>query len=205
MITNKPALNKKKKKNKSVHYSFFVILLMAIVLISYYFIANRESKPVEVEKVSRVQEVLLRDLSSNYPPSPKEVIVYYSELNQVMLSDTYTEEEQTALFQRIRELFDDELVANMTEEEYFSNMKEEVLKKKADNITISRFKTSVSTDVVYFTEAGYECAGLYGFYTLRSGTEYFTSKQVFILRKDSNSHWKIFGWKLDDELDENEG
>jgi flagellar basal body-associated protein FliL len=119
MITNKPALNKKKKKNKSVNYSFFVILLMAIVLISYYFIANRESKPVEVEKVSRVQEVLLRDLSSNYPPSPKEVIVYYSELNQVMLSDTYTEEEQTALFQKIRELFDDELVANMTEEEYF--------------------------------------------------------------------------------------
>ena len=205
MITNKPSQNKKKKGNKSVSYSFLALLFIAIVLISYYLIVNREAKPAEEVKATKVQEVLLRDLEHDYPPTPKEVIVYFSELQKSLLNDTYTEEEKVALFQKIKELFDQELKDNMTEQDYLLGMETELLQKKADNITMSSFKTSISTDVVYFNESGFECAGLYGFYTLRSGTGYYTTKQVFILRKDSNSHWKIFGWMLDDELDANKG
>ena len=56
-----------------------------------------------------------------------------------------------------------------------------------------------ATDVIYFEHNGYQCAKLNVVYTLKSGTVYQTTKEVYILRKDEQGHWKIFGFTLAEE------
>ena len=63
-------------------------------------------------------------------------------------------------------------------------------------IVISGYSTSAATDVEKFTQDGCEWARLYATYRLRQGTEYIYSNEVFIMRKDSNGHWKIYGFDL---------
>ena len=58
-------------------------------------------------------------------------------------------------------------------------------------------------DVEYFDYDGYECARLYDTYTMkqmREGVIYYpVLRYVYIMRKDSEGHWKIFGFKQAEE------
>ena len=42
---------------------------------------------------------------------------------------------------------------------------------------------------------GYDWAKLYFTFNLRQGTNRTTSEEVFLLRKDEDGRWKIYGWK----------
>ena len=53
--------------------------------------------------------------------------------------------------------------------------------------------------MVFFTEDGFEWARLWCAYTIKSGKYYKTINEVFVLRKDDKSHWRIYGWKEDKE------
>ena len=54
------------------------IILVCLVLGYYYYLSNRKSETAqeEVVKISAVQEVLMRNLDNNYPPTPREVVKY---------------------------------------------------------------------------------------------------------------------------------
>ena len=82
--------------------SMIVIVLMLMLMIGYFYhISNRDTSQTaqaESEKsTSVVASVLLRNLERNYPSTPKEVIKYYAELNQVLYSEEYSEVEFRAL------------------------------------------------------------------------------------------------------------
>ena len=54
----------------------------------------------------------------------------------------------------------------------------------------------------YFNLDGYECAGLYGTFNIRTAKGTQVLREVFILRKDEKGHWKIYGFVpvTDEEL-----
>ncbi len=74
-----------------------IVILVLVCLVGgyYYYLSNKKQDKVQEENVKAtvVQEVLMRNLDSNYPPSPREVIKYFGELSQCLLGETYTEEE----------------------------------------------------------------------------------------------------------------
>jgi hypothetical protein len=80
---------KEKKRNTFFSKGSFVIILIAIlILVGYYFINAKEENPTEtIEEITVVDEVLLRNLETNYPPSPKEVIRYYCEISQLFYEE----------------------------------------------------------------------------------------------------------------------
>lgn len=186
-------------KSRTIKMVIIVLILAAIILGFYYHVSNRK-KANEEENVqtTAVQNVLLKDLERSYPPSPKEVLKYYSEITKCFYNEEYTEEELEALALKIQELYDEELIANKTYEDYMKDLHSEIADMKSNNYTISSYEISPSTDVEYFTENGYSCARMYCTFNLKQtgSTGVISSMEQFVLRQDEEDHWKIYGWEL---------
>ncbi len=192
-----------KRRNPARILIIIVVLAIAVVGV-FFYLANR-SKAIEegkVQQMSAVQQVLARNLDTNYPPTPKEVLKLYSEITRCFYSEEYTDEELVKLATFSRRLFDDELVANQTDEQYLSALKYDIESWKKDKKVISSYSVSSSTDVQEYSYGGYEWAQLYCIYSVRMGTNIAPVQEHFIMRKDAKGHWKILGWELVEPTDE---
>lgn len=187
------------KKTGIVKTVIIVVLLAAIVLTFFLFQGHKSGQQAQSESVATVvQSVLMRDLRYNYPPTPKEVVKYYAELTECFYNEKYSDEELLQLAAKIQELYDVELIANKTQEQYIEDLKNDIVEMKQDGYTIASYEVSASTDVEYFTQDGYSCARLYcTFYLRKGGTSgRAPSLERFLLRQDEDQHWKILGWEL---------
>ena len=192
----------KDKGNGSGLKGFIIgLVLIGLVLGYFYYLSVRkggdESDEVEI---SPVQEVLLRNLDKSYPPSPREELKYYGQLVQCFYGEEYTEEEFEQLAAKVMELYDDELAGNQTPEQYLENLRWDVDQWKEKETKVSSYSLPSSTDVDFFTEDGYSWARLYFGMNLRKGTQLDVINAVYLLRKDDQGHWKIYGWKLEEDL-----
>ncbi len=185
-------------KNKGV----ILFFALALLIVGYfYYLSNRTMpQPEEVvsgdEVMTAVQQVLSRDMEINYPPTPREVVKYYSEITQCFYNEELTEEDIYALGMRARELYDAELVANQTEADYIDSLKFDIQDFKNRKRTIASYNPSSSLDVETFSEDGYEWARMYCYYGVKQGELLYNSNMVFLLRKDESGHYKIYGWQL---------
>lgn len=176
-----------------------VIIVLALGVLAYFYVINNRIKRVEedVAKISPVQELLVRDLSTNYPSTPKEVVKLYSEITRCFYGEDYSEEELVALAKMSRQLFDEELAANQEESTYILALKSEIASYKNANRTVSSYSVASSADVEYYNYEGDEWAQLIVMYSIKTGGKVEPSKERFLLRKDSGGHWKIFGFRLE--------
>ncbi len=193
---------KKKMAGKKGVVIFFVLLLLIVGY--FYYLSNRpvsqpEEAVPEIEVMTATQRVLARDLSINYPPTPREVVKYYSEITQCFYNEEITDDDIYALGMKARELYDAELVANQTEADYMDSLKFDIQDFRSKSRTIASYEPSSSLDVETFSEDGFEWARLYCNYGVKQGEILYNSNMVFILRKDDTGHYKIYGWKLADE------
>lgn len=196
-------------KGKGSGVKVFVIglILVGLVLGYFFYLSVRKSDgdSDDSEQMGVVQEVLIRNLEKNYPPSPKEVLKYFGEITQCFYCEEYTEEEFYQLAAKIQELYDDELIANKTEEQYLEDLRWDIAQFKNQNTIVSSYSLPSSTDVEFFSKDGYSWARLYVSFTLRTGTQLNITNEVFLLRRDENDkgHWKIYGWQLEDQAEQN--
>lgn len=187
------------KKSGIVKIVIIGVVLAALVVGYFYYLSSKgKESDEEVVESTAVQAVLMRDLDKSYPPTPKEVVKYFNEISKCFYNEKYTESELYDLAIKIQGIYDDELVANKSEEQYLKDLKSDIDDMKNQDRSISSYELSASTDVEEFVENGYSCARLYCTYNIRQGTKMISSRVVFILRKDDNGHWKILGWDLDD-------
>lgn len=174
----------------------FIIVIILVVLIVgyYYYLSNRDKQPEEEVVITKAQDLLLRDLDRNYPPTPKEVVKYYFEITKCLYNEKLSEEDVEALALKLEEIFDEELAAHQVREEYFQNLKNEITAFQSGNMILN-YSTSTSTDVDYFDQDGHEYARLYGTFYLQVDKSMRSLDEVFILRRDKEGHWKIYGWE----------
>lgn len=190
----------KKQQKMSVLKIMSIFATIALIIVAIFlFLSNRKEEVVEKDGqtvvVTPVQEVLSRNLSKDYPGTPKEVLKYYSEITRCFYSEDYSEEELSLLASKSRELFDDELLANQSEDDYLNSLKVDINQYAKDNMVISSYSVSNSTDVDYYHYEGFEWAQLYAVYSVRVATQITPVKEHFLLRKDATDHWKIVGWQ----------
>lgn len=187
------------KKKSTVIGIIAVVLVAAMIVVAFGFLNKKKAAEVAEEPqvdVSKLTEILLKDIDKSYPPTPKEVLKYYSEITCCFYNDELTEEQLASLAERSYILYDDELRENMPFDKYITDLKEDILSFQSQSIVVSGYTVSASADVERFSEDGYEWARLYATYRLRQGTEYLYSNEVFLLRKDTSGHWKIYGFEL---------
>lgn len=184
---------------KTVKVVLAMVALVCVVVGVYYTMSNRTLSEEDVE-VTAVKEVILRNLDNNYPPTPKEVVKYYSDITKCLHNDTYTEEEFTQMADKMLALYDDELLAQNDRDTYLVTLKNDVEDFRTAGYSILSYTISNSTDVEYSKIDDREYAKLYCNYSVRTGTKYSTSQEVYELRKDTETgHWKILGFKIADE------
>jgi len=174
----------------------FIIAIVLVLLVAgyYYYLSHRDVEPEEDVQITKVQDLLLRDLDRNYPPTPKEVVKYYFDITKCLYNEKLSEEDVEALALKLEEIFDDELAAHQVREEYFTDLKNEIIVFQNGN-RILNYSTSTSTDVDYFEQDGREVARLYGTFYLQVDKTMHSLDEVFILRRDEDGHWKIYGWE----------
>lgn len=185
------------KGSKTIRIVIVAVVLAIIVLVFFAYQGNRDKQQRVAEAVSAtvVQNVLMKDLEHNYPPTPKEVVKYYAEITECFYNEEYSDEELTQLANKILHLYDVELVAN--QENYLDNLRQDILDMKKGKYTIASHEVSASTDVEFFTQGQDSCAILYCTFNIRQeGGTRITSLERFVLRKDVDGHWKILGWEL---------
>lgn len=185
------------------------MVIMVALIIGYYFYLQNKGKNANsdaameenvTQEMTITQELIARAPYREYPATPVQVVKYYNEIQACFYNEPISNVELEGLAMLAQNLYDDELVANQTYEEYISGLKNDIKTFKDGNITIYQADVTPATDVEFFTHNGDECAKLYCVYTLKSGAYYQTSREVFILRKDSVGHWKIMGFKLVEQI-----
>ncbi|MCR5790469.1 MAG: hypothetical protein K6G83_11340 [Lachnospiraceae bacterium] len=192
-------------ESKSTNVKKLIILgvLCALIIGVFAFLANRRPASLdEIPKLSPVEQLLARNLNTSYPPTPKEVVKLYSEYTRCFYSETFTEDELEALAIKSRELLDDELVANQTDEEFLNSLKLDIDRYHAENRSILSYSIASAADVDYNSFDGSEWASLSCYYSMRIGKTIVPVQEKYLLRKDLEGHWKIVGWELVEDEDE---
>ena len=190
-------------KGSKIAKTVVIAVVLAVIILVYYYSLGHRAKRQEVEEAiaaTVVQSILMRDLEHNYPPTPKEVVKYYAEITECFYYETYSDEELVQLAGKIQMLYDAELVANKTQEQYLQDLRDDIAEMKGRQLTVASYEVSSSTDVEYFTQNEYSCARLYcTFYLKQQGGGRVPSQERFVLRQDEDEHWKILGWELVEE------
>ena len=172
-----------------------VLAVMVITVFAlYYYLVNKVERATPEVETSAVEDVLLRNLEADYPPTVREVIKYYNEIMNCYYSESPTDEEVRKLADKAMELYDAELVNYQDEELYINDLKAEMASFAASDTVLSHVALSSSTAVDYYSYNGRDCAQIRCIYTMRQKTNLVTIKEIYVLRKDDEGRWKILGW-----------
>lgn len=191
-------------KKSTTRVTVVVIILVVAVLGYYAYLVNRtRGNLAEKDEKNPVQQILSRDIENDYPPTPKEVIKYYNEIMKCFYNEECTEEEIEQLAMRARKLYDDELLANNEMESYLVQLKAEIADFQKRKCRITSYSVAASTDVVEYEVDGYSFARIRSGYNMMENKVNIPITEVYLLRKDENRHWKIYGWEPADKLNEN--
>lgn len=172
-----------------------VLAVMVITVFAlYYYLVNKVERSAPEVETTAVQDVLLKNLETDYPPTVREVIKYYNEIMNCYYKENPTDAELEQLADKAMELYDAELVNFQSREMYLEDLKTEIAAYAAADTVLSHVALSSSTAVDYYTYNGRECAQIRCIYTLRQKTQLMTIKEVYVLRKDDSGRWKILGW-----------
>ena len=172
-----------------------VLAVMVITVFAlYYYLVNKVERSDPEVETSAVEDVLLKNLETDYHATVREVIKYYNEIMSCYYGENPTDEELKKLADKAMELYDAELVDYQSEEMYIEDLKAEIAAFAASDTVLSHVALSSSTAVDYYTYNGRECAQIRCIYTMRQKTGLMTIKEVYVLRKDDSGRWKILGW-----------
>lgn len=169
-------------------------VMLITVLALYYYLVNKVERQTPEKETTAVQDVLLKNLETDYPPTVREVIKYYNEIMKCYYSENPTDEELEKLAAKAMELYDAELADYQEEDLYIQDLKTEIAGFAASDTVLSHVALSASTAVDYYTHNGRECAQIRCIYTMRQKTNLMTVKEIYVLRKDDGGRWKILGW-----------
>lgn len=187
----------KTKKGKFTTQTTIVVMVLIVAVVGYYcYLVNRSNRQVEERTLTTVENILLRDLENNYPPTPKEVIRYYNDIIKCFYNEECSQEQLEELALKARGLYDQELLDHNAWDTYIFNLEAEIQDFKNNNRKISNISLASSTDVDEFTKNGYKFAKIRCGYNILQGRDASSTIQVYLLRKDGDGHWKIYGWDL---------
>lgn len=190
-----------KKTNTSVtKITVFFIFLLVLVVGYYAYLSGTHRTEQQEAVMSEVDTALSRDLDNNYPATPKEVIKYYNDLMKCFYNEECTAEELQDLGRKSLQLFDEELQENNDEDTYLIRLQGEVQNYKDNKRKITSVSLAPSTNVDYYSVDGFSFSRISCGYTMTENGKKTSTVMVYLLRRDDNRRWKIYGWETADQL-----
>ncbi|MCM1326293.1 MAG: hypothetical protein NC094_03295 [Bacteroidales bacterium] len=187
-------------KNKTTRITIVIICLVLGMLAYYAYLSNRRVSQKAANVKNMVQEVLATDLTKKYPGTVREVMKFYNQIMLCLYRGECTDDEILALGSKARELYDEELLEANPEEEYRTRLLAEVKDYRNKKRSITSSSVPSASNVETFKEDGYEFARIQCSYTLVTDGQGRTLNTVYLLRRDKNRRWKIYGWDAAENL-----
>jgi len=176
-----------------------VVVCVALLVGGYSVWMNRNGNASsENIELSKVQQLITKDLSKNYPETPREVVKLYNEIITCFYGEEYTEAELEKLVDMTLLLMDEELAANNPREDYLKRVKAEIAAFDIVDRTIVSDTLESSNNVEYGKIYGEDSAIVQTSYFMKeknSQNPYSKTFQNYLLRKDANGDWKILGFE----------
>lgn len=178
-------------------------IMAAALIVSYYFYLTRHtgSRTEETKEVvsDEMTKVTTRDFVKDYPATPREVIKWYNRIIALYYSPTTTEEQLVALTSQAKTLMDDELLERNPSDVYDASVRLDINDFNAHDRTIVTTDVCDTNDVIYKRVDGDDLAYVIGYYFIKEGSNYTSSYQKYVLRKDDAGNYKILGFELCDK------
>lgn len=190
----------KKTKQKTMGTIFIMAILVIAVGVGFWQIMESkraQSKNEEKSKIEEVNEIIEKDFEANYPGTPREVVKMYSRISSCCYNQELSDDELVLLVEKMRELFDEELLAANPTEKHIEDLKKDAEKYHEAKRTISSYTVDKNSSVEKKNIDGKEYASLRASYLVQeSNSGYTKTYEEFILRADDKKHWKIVGWQV---------
>lgn len=177
------------------------LLCIGLVCTGFYFLKkwSDESQNIETE-LTEVQKIVTKDLSKDYPKTPREVVKLYNRIITCYYGEEYTDEELEQLADQALQLFDSQLRAENPREEYLLSVRAEIETFESLSKYIAQSNVEDSNSVLYKTIDGDEIAYVMASYFIREGNSYTKTYQEYVLRKDGDGNWKILTFYQSDKV-----
>ncbi len=184
---------------KKLKYLMTLALILVLGLLIYYYVVNKEDKNSDNSEnatVSLVEKNMAKDLDNNYPKSAREVVSYFTSIQECYYNEDVNEDKLVQLAYQAMKLFDDKLVDANPFDTYYADLTKEIKEYKAQGKTISKIILDKSSDIEYSETDGVKYAKMNCIYYLKTskGTDKVT--ETYALRCDDAGNWKILGWQL---------
>lgn len=190
-----------KKRQKTVATIVVMFAIVLAVAIGFWRIMESKQEKARQEEftesdVKEVNDILKKDFSANYPGTPREVLKVYSRILTCEYNMNLSDEDLKALAEKMRELFDEELLKANPLDQQLEDLKKDVEEYQKAKRSISSYVIDKDSSMVTKKIKGKECLEATISYLLHEGKGYTKTYERFLLRKDENGKWKILGWSL---------
>ena len=192
------------KKQKTMWKIIVMLVLVIAVGIGFWQIIaskNSQNQDNARSKVEEVNAILKKDFESGYPGTPREVVKMYSRIDSCLYNYKLGDEDVDKLVDKMRELFDDELLAANPKDSHVKKLKEEMENFREEKRFISSYSIDKNSSITKENIKGVQYASLHASYLVQEGTDYTKTYEKFLLREDKNGKWKIVGWEVADKGD----
>ena len=186
-----------KKGTKAFTLVVFIVALLALGL--YIYVTNEAAGKQDVTPTSEKEILLNYDMVENYPKTVRETVKmhcrYLKYIYNEGFSKDFTEDDLFVMNQRIRQLFDEELLEINSADEQLRNLKKERDLYQTNKQKIVSYTLAEASQIEYNTDKGNEYAKMRVTIAMRIDGASFSVDEEYILRKDADGKWKILGWQ----------
>lgn len=187
-----------KKSTQRILYTILVMVIVAAGIIYAFF--NMTSKTDEEVPKTKIEKLISRNLEGNYPATPREVVKVYGELTKYLYNGDekgkLTEEQLEALFDQIRLLYSEELLAENPREEQLGRLKADIEDYKKKSKTIMSYSVEKTSQIETGKLKNENAAEvLITFTTKASGEQPARTHERVLLREEEEGCYKIVGWE----------
>lgn len=188
----------KKTTPKFIKPLIFILIALVIIGVFYYCSRKKVDNNEEIAAEDEISVIVNRDLTLNYPSTPKSVVTFYSEIIKTIYKTEHTDEQLQALAGQARGLFDEELLKHNEYSAYMDRLRAEVKSYKDAGRFISGYQIEDGYNIEYIKSEGKEYAKVNVKYYVREGKNVINTYEEYTLRKDEDGKWRILYWELSD-------
>lgn len=185
-------------KGKGTGKTIAMMVLICLVLVGAYFMLNQnEGNEDQKDKTNTEAQLLLqKDYDRNYPATVREVVNQYARITQCLYNEDISSEEFDGLVEKLRQLYDAELLEENPEPSYKEGLEKEISAAKKNEYYMLYYQVQKLSSVKYWTSEEEEFASIIICITMNNGGKIEKTYEEFLLREDAKERWKIVGWRV---------
>ncbi len=187
-------------KNKGTKVFTLIVFLIALIALGYYIHLTNEAPGHQDTTPSSEKEILLSyDMIDDYPKTVRETVKLHCRYMKYIYNDgfakDFTDDDLFTMNQKIRQLFDDELLELNSQDKQLQALKDEMALYKLNKQKIVSYTLAEASQIEYNTEDGVEYAKMRVAVAMMVDGASLSVDEEYILRKDEEGKWKILGWQ----------